>query len=734
MRNKDGQLKNFLGQLNPEQLAAVTAPDGPVLVLAGAGSGKTRVLTGRAFYLIAAKSVSPGSIVVVTFTNKAAEELRSRLRSYVGSDELPWAGTFHAFCARLLRQHGTALGISREFSIYDTSDTEQLLSGILADRRIGRDALSPSLLRSWISLVKNGGRLTGRHPHHTSVPDLLKEYDERLRAARAVDFDDLLGLPLALFEKDSSVLELLQRKFDYVLIDEFQDTNRHQYELAMQLARPQNNLFVVGDDDQSIYGWRGANYRNVFDFQRDLKEAKVYSLERNYRSTQPILDVANDVIAARKHSESKRLWTAVEGGERVTIRQCAHAAEEAYEVVGEIEQLVRRHGYSYRDLAILFRTNALSRSFEETLVTRAIPYSLVGGTRFYDRKEIKDFLAYLRVLVNPEDDQACRRVLRTPPRGIGAVTVGHLEEAARLRGCGMASVLLDPLQADELPMAARRRLEPITKVLCTLRESTVGLDLVSTVETVLQCSGLVEYFTEQEEEQSEERVANLEQLVAAARDRSDADPGCTLVDFLNDVALVADIDDYDETPDRVVLMTMHAAKGLEFPVVLVVALEDGIVPHQRSQGSDDEIEEERRLLYVAITRAQERLVLSYAQNRYVNGVVGFQDPSPFLRDISPDHLRGWSLPGGRSLNTNDSGPDSHGQSESAPRWGQTSAPSALSSPIPFRIGDVVEHPEFGIGVVTAKAGGISDLKVRVAFEGMGSKLLAVKFAPLRKVT
>jgi DNA helicase-2/ATP-dependent DNA helicase PcrA len=728
-------LIQFLSSLNPEQKAAVTAPEGPVLVLAGAGSGKTRVLTGRAFYLIAQRRVNPHAVLVVTFTNKAAEELRKRLRDYVGDrSDLPWAGTFHSFCARLLRMHGDTLGLTREFSIYDTADTDQVLSELLAERRIGRDELPPATLRSWISLLKNGGSLSGRSPFHRLAQELMPRYDESLRRANAVDFDDLLRLPLDMFRLRPEVLESVQRRYDHVLIDEFQDTNTHQYELAKQIAAPQNSLFVVGDDDQSIYGWRGAQFRNVYDFQRDLPDAQVYRLEQNYRSTQPILDVANDVISVNRDRHEKKLWTEKLQGEKVVLRQVPRAVDEAHEVVGEIHHLRRLKSYGWKDFAVLFRVNALSRQFEEVLIGQAIPYTMIGGTRFYERREIRDLLAYLRVLVNPDDEQAWRRVMRAPPRGIGDATVKQLEEEARHSERSIGRVILSPLALSSLSKLAQNKLSAIADLVERMKGETAALDMVASVEFVLQASGLAEYYERVDPDEFEERIANLAQLVEAARDRAREHPEFALADFLAEIALISDIDDYDETPDRVALMTMHAAKGLEFPVVFVVGLEEKLLPHQRSSGSVAEIEEERRLFYVAVTRAQERLYLTYSQMRYVNGTLEFQEPSRFLRDLSPEHVRGWSLPGGSSLRVEDEDDEFIALHEEPPRWrGRRSQSLARSVLIPYRIGDVVQHPEFGVGVVTAKSGDLDDLKIRVAFEGIGSKLLAVKFAQLKKL-
>jgi DNA helicase II / ATP-dependent DNA helicase PcrA len=731
------RLNQFLKTLNPQQRDAVTAPEGAALVLAGAGSGKTRVLTGRAFYLIVHHRVSPQAMVVMTFTNKAAGELQTRLRGYVGEkEEVPWAGTFHSFCARLLRMYGDEIGLTRSFSIYDTGDTDQLLSATLAERRIVRDELAPPLLRSWISLLKNGGALGGKHPFHRLAYELLDEYNERLKEANAVDFDDLLRLPIDLFKAKPEILDRLQRKYDHVLIDEFQDTNRHQYELARLLAAPQNNLFVVGDDDQSIYGWRGADYRNIFAVQKDLPGTRVFRLEQNYRSTQPILDVANDIIATNRNREEKSLWTDNKTGEKVVLRQLSRSVDEALEVVGEMVHLVKTGKGRWSDFAVLFRTNALSRPFEETLVSQAIPYIVVGGVRFYERKEIKDLVSYLRVMVNLDDDQAWRRVMRTPPRGIGEVTLQQLDEESRRRNIPIGRVLMALAQTDPMSSLARNKLRPIAEQIRLTADKIKNMTLVEAVETVLVASGLREYYEEHNADEAEDRLDNLTQLVEAARDRMKEHPGYDLTDFLSEVALVSDLDDYEKESERVTLMTMHAAKGLEFPVVFIVGIEEKILPHQRSTGSTSEIEEERRLFYVGVTRARERLYLSYAQTRYINGMLEFQEPSRFLRDISPEHLRGWSLPGrSRELSELDDSGDYVLQPEtSTRRRSRTSnTPPPVSNLIPYKIGDLVRHPEFGLGVVTAKSGDLENLKIRVAFEGMGSKLLAVKFAPLKKV-
>lgn len=731
------KLQAFLDTLNPAQRDAVVAPDGPALVFAGAGSGKTRVLTGRAYYLIVEALVHPQSVLVVTFTNKAAGELRERLRQYLGErTALPWAGTFHSFCARLLRTHGEGVGRSRNFSIYDTADSEAMLAALLAERRITREELSPGLLRHWISLLKNGRPVTSEHRRAELAMELLPEYNRRLQLANAVDFDDLLRLPLELFRRDPAVQERIQRAYDHVLIDEFQDTNRTQYDLAAAIAAPQNNLFAVGDDDQSIYGWRGADHRNLLDFQKDFPRARVFHLEQNYRSTQEILNVANDVIAVNQTRAEKRLWTDNPSGEKAVLRQVARSFDEATEVVGEIVHLTQSKGYAWGDYAILMRTNAQTRSFEDVLIAQAIPYTVVGSTRFYDRKEIRDLLAFLRLMVNPEDDQAWRRILRTPPKGIGDVTVKRLDDEARRRGTGIGAVLADAAAISEIAASACKRLDSVAAAIDAMRERIAALPLDEQVADVLHASGLEEYYAEQDAAEAGERTANLSQLVDAARDRANLQPGLTLTDFVAEIALLSDLDSYEQTARRVTLMTLHAAKGLEFPVVFVTGIEENLLPHQRSKSSAAELEEERRLFYVGITRARELLYLSYSQCRHVNGMLEFQTPSRFLYDIAPAHLRGWSLPEGASRNRfNDNLGDGDRilERRTARRFARSAEVAPDTMLMPYKIGDLVRHPEFGMGVVTAKSGGAEDLRIRVAFEGMGSKLLAVKFAPLTRV-
>lgn len=716
------------------------ADDGPTLVLAGAGSGKTRVLTGRAFYLIAERRVNPDAIAVVTFTNKAARELRERLSHLLGdSGTLPWAGTFHGFCVRLLRHYGSRFGVTRDFTIYDEDDSLKTVSAILREMGIARESIKPQQVRSWISVKKNGGRVDHRSLIGKVASEVYDEYVKRVAGAGAFDFDDLLLKPLELMREHEELRVILQHKYDHLLIDEFQDTNRVQFELAQTLALPQNNLYAVGDDDQSIYSWRGADYKNILNFCHELKGAALFRLEQNYRSTQHILDVANDVIAAAKHRDDKKLWTSRHGGEKVTLRSFTRPADEANEIIGELDHLARKHNFRYSDCAILMRTNSISRYFEEVLVQHRIPYIVVGGVRFYERKEVKDLIAVLRVLANPSDEQAWQRALREVAPGVGDTTIERVFQAARISERQFTS-LLDKVWIDEiLTGAPRTRLVDFVASLNKLRSRLGEIALGEFVQLVVDESGVATPYSISEEKEDKERLDNLKQFCAGAWEREQKTPGITLAEFLSEVALVADVDGYDERADRVTLMTIHAAKGLEFPVIFLAGIEENILPHARSQATQDDIEEERRLFYVGITRAKDRLFLSYAETRPLNGRLEFQIPSRFLSDISPSKLRGYSIPtrvsSARQLD-DDSGSEQEAVFDRVAVEPKARKVSVLSSEpvIGYRIGDVVEHPEFGVGTVTAKSGDLHDLKVRVAFSGFGSKLLAVKYAKLKKLS
>ncbi|MCB9357127.1 MAG: UvrD-helicase domain-containing protein [Calditrichaeota bacterium] len=739
MSAKANSLDGFLEGLNDAQRDAVTAETGPALVLAGAGSGKTRVLTGRALYLIERLHANPASIAVMTFTNKAARELRERLGGFEQSGRgLPWAGTFHGFCVQLLRQYGPRAGLSRDFTIYDEEDSQRAVTEILRERQFVREGMTPRQIRSVISRIKNGGKVDPRQPIVRIAEEIYEDYCVRLRQANAYDFDDLLQTPLELMKSSDEFRDILQKRFDHVLIDEFQDTNLVQFELACQIALPQNGVFAVGDDDQSIYSWRGANYRNILEFSKRLSGARVFRLEQNYRSTKHILDAANDVIAASVHRHEKTLWTDRKGGDKVTLRSHSRPADEANEIVGEIEHICAKRNLTYKDFAILFRTNAVSRYFEEVMVQQRIPYNVVGGLRFYERKEIKDLIAYLRVLANPQDEQAWARVFRELAPGVGATTIERVISAARSSGRGLASLSDPDFLAANSSGAPRVKLLEYVSPMAALRARLGELNMSETVDEALVASGLVAIYEAQDDDEARERLDNLRQFATGAWERTQATPTIALSDFLSDLALVSDIDELEDRAERVTLMTIHAAKGLEFPVVFVAGLEENLLPHARSLESVEALEEERRLLYVAMTRAMDKLYLSYSETRPLNGRLEFQSPSRYLADIHVDRLRGTGVPQRPSLRyvsmDNPEFTSDTSQEIRAPKHAWRVPAASTASRIEFRIGDVVEHQEFGVGTVTAKSGDLDSLKVRVTFTGFGSKLLAVKYANLKKLS
>jgi DNA helicase-2/ATP-dependent DNA helicase PcrA len=736
----NSRVANIFSTLNEAQQAAVSAPVCPVLVLAGAGTGKTRAIIARIAYLISEKGAKPTSILALTFTNKAAGELNERLAGLLGEESvLPWAGTFHSFCARLLREYGELLGYRRNYTIYDTDDSERVLAGILRERGIAREELSPALLQDWISAKKNGREAAAakRHPFGRLLPEILEQYDRHLRQSQAMDFDDLLRLPIELFDAHPDILERVQKRYLHLLVDEYQDTNRLQYELVRRLAQVHRSVFVVGDDDQSIYGWRGADLRNILEFEQDFPDAVVCRLERNYRSTEAILHVANDVIHQNRARKEKRIWTSSEGGDKPILRVCRTDLDEAHEVVGEIYHLVHKQKASWQSFAILYRTNAQSRPFEEALLAQAIPYTLVGAIRFYERKEIKDALSYLRVVVNPSDELSLRRLFGAPPRGIGPKAISHLERASQEWHCTLWDAVERVEEIPELTPAARVRLKATRDLISSFQGKSASLSVPQLISELVESSGLRSQLEREDTDEAQDRLENLEQLVEGAEERRKANPAMTLSDFLQEIALISDVDDWRDRADTVTLMTLHAAKGLEFPYVFLVGLQEGLFPHERSGSGKEDIEEERRLFYVGVTRAKTRLYLTYATERWQHGGIVSGEPSRFLREIHPENLQGWTLPPERQAGERDwweADEDEEASSRprvSSPVRRRKKGDSTLE--ISYQIGDWVEHPKFGRGVVTAKSGDWSDLKIRVAFEGIGSKLLAVKFAPLKRI-
>ncbi len=711
---------DVLEGLNPAQREAVEAIGGPVLVLAGPGSGKTRVLTHRVAYLIRVCGVDPARIMAVTFTNKAAQEMRGRLVALIGARlSRLTIGTFHAICARILRREAQHLGISRDFVIYDESDQLGLVRQALQDLDLDPKTYRPRAMLAAISKAKS--ELIGPQDYEPQtywqevVGRVYVRYQELLAANDALDFDDLLMSAYRLFADHPEVLARYQERYLHILVDEWQDTNMAQYELVKLLAAKHRNIFVVGDEDQSIYRWRGADFRNLHRFRSDFPEARVILLETNYRSTQTILDVANAIISRNVHRTPKRLRTERGRGVPVVVHEAYNEQEEAQYVVEEIARLVAE-GYRPGDCAVMYRTNAQSRVLEDAFVRAGLPYKLVGATRFYARREIKDVLAYLRLAHNPYDSVSLARVINVPPRGIGTKTVVRLEEWAGKIGAPLYDALRMIKEEAEAPFDARTRrvLLDFVALLDELVAARDKLNVLELLDLVLEKSGYAEYVRDGTEE-GEDRWNNVMELRTVAREYAHLPPGESLTTFLEEVALVSDVDNLDERVNAPTLLTLHMAKGLEFPVVFIVGLEEGLLPHSRSFDDPEEMEEERRLCYVGITRAKERLYLVYAFRRTIRGTSEVSVPSRFLRDIPSQLVVGWHLKERRY--------------QEAVQWPASPHPSSPA----FKAGDRVRHPTFGEGVVVESRVAGGDEEVVVAFQGYGVKRILAGFARLEKV-
>jgi DNA helicase-2/ATP-dependent DNA helicase PcrA len=733
---------NILNDLNSPQREAVEAIEGPVLVLAGPGSGKTRVLTYRVAYLVRECGIPPYNIMAVTFTNKAAGEMRSRLAGLVGTKlQKLTIGTFHAICARILRQEAETLGLRRDFVIYDRSDQLSLVRQALKDLNLDDKTYRPQAVHGAISRAKNelitpqtfrpqtywqeiAGRVYGR-------------YQELLVANNAVDFDDLLMSTVYLFREHSDVLSGYQRRYIYIMVDEWQDTNTAQYELVRLLAGKRRNVFVVGDEDQSIYGWRGADFRNVMRFRENFPEVRTVFLEQNYRSTQTILDVANAVIAPNVHRTPKRLHTDKGKGVPIVVHEAYNEVEEAQYVVETIGRLVTQSEARPGDCAVMYRTNAQSRALEDAFIWAGMPYKLVGATRFYARAEIKDVLAYLRVIHNPADNVSLARILNVPRRGIGARTRAALESLASQMGTslyGALQVLKEEIEDREKAGATgdnlgevftarvRKPLLQFAELLDGLIATRGKVSVPELLDRLLEVTGYEIYLRDGTDE-GEDRWNNVMELFTVAREYAALAPEEALTTFLEEVSLVSDVDNLDEDADAPTLLTLHSAKGLEFPVVFIVGLEEGILPHSRSFDDVDQMEEERRLCYVGVTRAKEQVYLVHAFRRTLYGFSDVSLPSRFLEDI-PDHLVA-----GRTAK--------HTKSKQGKRRLQrqtTWASPAPSRPAAqFRSGERVRHSVFGEGIVIESLLRDGEEEVTVAFEGKGVKRLLASFAGLEKL-
>jgi DNA helicase-2/ATP-dependent DNA helicase PcrA len=727
----DATTSPLLESLNPVQREAVLHTEGPVLIVAGAGSGKTRALTHRIAYLIRELGVSPYAILAITFTNKAAREMAERVEGLLGERLARgmWILTFHSACARILRREHDHLGLPSAFTIYDEADTERLIAGVLRDLNVDAKRFPPRAMAAGIGKAKD--LVVGPDEYAAAAGNFYEqviakvyvEYEKRKRAAGALDFDDLISETVRLFRDRPEVLEHYQERFRYLLVDEYQDTNRAQYQLVNLLADKYGNVCVVGDADQGVYSWRGATIQNLLDFERDWPQAQVFLMEQNYRSTQNILAIANALIEHNVQRKPKSLWTETPGGELAVRFRADNEHEEALFVAEEVHRLVDEEAYRYADVAIFYRTNAQSRVLEDVFMRAGTPYKVVGGVRFYQRKEVKDVLAYLRLLLNPQDLIGARRVINTPKRGIGDATVASLESFALTEG---VPFLEATRRVDEIPtLGARARgaVAGFVQVMDRLEQALEsGAGPARMVEAAATESGyLLELETERTVE-AEGRIENLRELSGVAAEFEARTPEGGLPGFLEQVALVSEQDEYDEAASSVTLMTLHNAKGLEFPVVFIIGMEDGVFPHYRSMGDSAQLEEERRLAYVGITRARERLYLTHAWSRSLFGTTSYNPPSRFLGEMPSDLLR--------SIEEDELAGAGEGDGGSAIRQ----AVSTGTRPtVEVVAGDTVVHDKWGEGVVLTVSGRGTDAEATVIFEDAGQKRLLLAYAPLRKV-
>ena len=766
--------------LNKEQKEAVFHTEGPLLLLAGAGSGKTRCLTHRIAYLIDEMGVKPWNILAITFTNKAAGEMRERVNQLVdyGADQV-WVSTFHSMCVRILRRHIDRIGFANEFTIYDTDDQKTVMKNICKRLDINTKIYKERALLGAISSAKD--ELIGVREYELNAANdmnqrtyakVYREYQETLQKNNALDFDDLIVKTVELFKSCPEILDSYQERFQYIMVDEYQDTNTAQFELVRLLAQKNRNLCVVGDDDQSIYKFRGANIRNILDFEKYFPEAKVIKLEQNYRSTQSILDAANAVISNNERRKDKALWTERGNGELVHFRQFDNAYEEAEYIADDVCRKVRKQGAQYKDFAVLYRTNAQARLLEERMIMEGVPYNVVGGTNFYARAEIKDILAYLKTIDNGRDDVAVRRIINIPKRGIGAVSVEKIEDYAQMRDIS----LYDAMElADEIMSLGKTaaKIRPFVQLIRELRKASSELTIAELIQEIVEKIQYAQYLQDNDDESAEDRIANVDELITKAVAYQEMHDEANLTEFLAEVALVADIDKVEDDDNRVLLMTLHSAKGLEFPNVYLAGMEDGLFPGQSAIWTNDQedIEEERRLAYVGITRAMNDLTLTCARSRMIRGETQYNPVSRFVREI-PEELLDNKLAepkrarqdrdiladiigfGAKDTGTKPGNYDFRPKATLRPKVtakadkpfiakdigslnqlaGLSKGATGMTASAPdYQIGDRVSHIKYGEGTVLGLAKEPRDYKVTVDFDKAGQKIMYASFAKLKRI-
>lgn len=765
----------LLNGMNDKQSEAVQTTEGPLLIMAGAGSGKTRVLTHRIAYLIDEKMVNPWNILAITFTNKAAREMRERAMALNPATSETLIATFHSMCVRILRREADHIGYNRNFTIVDPGEQRTLMKRILKNLNLDSKKWNERAILGTISNAKNDLLDEVAYEHQAGdmytqiVAKCYKAYQEELRRSEAMDFDDLIMMTLRLFDKNPDVLAYYQQRYQYIHVDEYQDTNHAQYQLVKLLASRFKNICVVGDADQSIYGWRGADMQNILDFEKDYPEAKVVLLEENYRSTKKILQAANEVIKNNRNRRPKKLWTQNDDGEQIVYYRANDERDEAVFVASTINNVVREEGKNFKDFAVLYRTNAQSRTIEEALLKSNIPYTMVGGTKFYSRKEIRDVISYLNLIANPSDNISFERVVNEPKRGVGPGTLEKIRTFAYEQDMSLldasANIMLSPIKGK-----AAQGVYDFANVILNLRDQLDDLSITEVVEAVLDKSGYLDALSMQQTLESQARIENIEEFMSVTKNfdetNTDGTEDETGIDrlgrFLNDLALIADTDDGDIEAAEVTLMTLHAAKGLEFPVVFLIGMEEGVFPLSRASEEPDELEEERRLAYVGITRAEEILFLTNANTRTLFGKTNYNRPSRFLREISDDLLQyqGLARPANSSFGvrfTKDE-PTQFGQGMSLQEALQTRKANAqpqrrtgaqpfskATGGLPFgktsdssntatdwEIGDIAHHKKWGDGTVLEVTGSGKTQELKIKFPEVGLKKVLASVAPIEK--
>lgn len=740
----------LLANMNPRQKEAVMHTEGPLLLMAGAGSGKTRVLTHRIAYLIEEKNVNPWNILAITFTNKAAREMKERVNQLLGSGgEDVWVSTFHSMCVRILRRDVDQIGYSRNFTIIDTSEQNTLMKRVLKELNIDPKKYDPRSILGAISNAKN--ELLTPADYENQQGSLFEQivgrcyalYQKELRNNQCMDFDDLIMNTIRLFKENEDALQFYQRKFHYIHVDEYQDTNHAQYTLVNLLADRFKNLCVVGDADQSIYGWRGANMQNILDFEKDYPDAAVILLEQNYRSTQTILNAANQVIKNNRNRPDKNLWTENRAGEKITYYRGDSERDEARFIVSEMQKQIADKGRKFGDFAVLYRTNAQSRVIEEMLLKANVPYTMVGGRKFYDRKEIRDILAYLSAIANPSDSLSLERIINVPKRGIGATSVEKLREFASLHEWSLLEAAMN-VDLANISGKAGKELGSFGMMMDHFAQMIPYLSVTELTKEILDKTGYKQDLINQNNLESQSRLENLEEFLTVtqefdkrfeAQNEDDADaPEEKLTVFLNDLALLSDVDSYEEESSQVTLMTLHAAKGLEFPVVFLIGLEENIFPLSRALMEESELEEERRLAYVGITRAEEELFLTNAFSRTLYGRTQYNRPSRFVEEIEQDLLQSLgerTQPKGAAASFQ---PKVFKPTYTQPRQSTVSSrQTTTAAGNQWQVGEKVNHKKWGVGTIVRTTGAAQDLELDVAFPQQGVKRLLAAFAPIEKL-